>query len=213
MIDTGYGDGAYVSRRYDSLTGVWTPSVYPQQTIITVKATDLPVTLAEVKNALPVFDSADDNYIALLINAVTDQIRRYIGQDIVQVTRQSMWFRPYRDNYLSYGPHGTVTSVISQSEDGTNTTLVSGSDYYVQGLDFKRIRLINFGLNGVYLLATYQSGYTGDNVPEAMKAAIIQEVALQYKNRQDPDLPSRVSVNGLSLEARHLLMPYMRRFV
>jgi len=46
-----------------------------------------------------------------------------------------------------------------------------------------------------------------------MKAAIIQEVALQYKNRQDPDLPSRVSVNGLSLEARHLLMPYMRRFV
>ena len=98
MIDNGYGDGAYVSRRYDSLTGVWTPSVYPQQTIITVKAADLPVTLAEVKNALPVFDSADDNYITLLINAVTDQIRRYVGQDIVQVTRQSMWFRPYRDN-------------------------------------------------------------------------------------------------------------------
>lgn len=212
-MNDGYGSGSFIARRYNSLTGVWTPSVYPQQTEVVTKAEDLPVSLALVKNALPVFDNADDNYITLLIEGVTEQIRRYLGRDIAKVTRRSMWWRPYQDNYLAYGPHGVVTSVVSQSEDGIDTTLVSGSDYYVQGLEFKRIRLINFGLDGVYLFATYESGYAAADIPAAMKAAIIQEVALQYKNRQDPDLPSRVSVNGLSLESRHLLMPYMRHFV
>jgi len=209
----GGGDGAYVSRRYDSLTGVWTPSVYPSQTIITAPPSDLPVSLATVKNALPVYDTADDNYITILIGAVTEQISRYIGIDPIRLTRQSLWYRPFTDNYLDYGIHGTVSSVISQAEDGTNTTLTEGTDYYIQGIDFKRIRLINMGLNGVFLLATYQSGYEAGSCPEAIQAAIIQEVSLQYKNRQDPDLPSRVSVNGLSIEARHLLLPYLRYIV
>lgn len=206
----GNTDGAYISRRFDSITGVWTPSVYPSQTKITVQASDLPVSLATVKNALPVYDTADDNYITLLIGGVTEQISRYIGVDPVKLTRQSLWYRPFTDNYLDFGVHGAVSSVVSQAEDGTNTTLTEGTDYYIQGIDFKRIRLINMGINGVFLLATYESGYEAGSVPEAIQAAIIQEVSLQYKNRQDPDLPSRVSVNGLSIEARHLLMPYMR---
>ena len=213
MFDSGYNQGSYIGRRYDSITGVWTPSVYPDETRITAQASDLPITLAMMKTVLPVYESADDNYITLLIDAVTEQISRYIGQDVAQVTRQSIWYRPYRINYLPFGIHGNITSVVSRAEDGTDTALVEGTDYYIQGLDFKRIKIDDLALNGAFLVATYQSGYTAGNIPAAMKAAIFQEVALQYKNRQDANLPARVSMGGLSIEARHLLMPFVRHVV
>ena len=213
MYSSGYNQGSYIGRRYDSITGVWTPSVYPDETRITAQATDLPITLAMMKTVLPVYESADDNYISLLIDAVTEQISRYIGQDVAQVTRQSIWYRPYKINYLPFGIHGNITSVVSRTEDGTDTALVEGTDYYIQGLDFKRIKLDDLALNGAFLVTTYQSGYTAGNIPAAMKAAIFQEVALQYKNRQDANLPARVSMGGLSIEARHLLMPFVRHVV
>lgn len=213
MFDSGYNQGSYISRRYDSITGVWTPSIYPDETRLVSQSADLPITLAMMKTVLPVYESADDNYITLLIEAVTEQISRYIGIDVAQVTRESIWYRPYRINYLPFGPHGNITSVVSRAEDGTNTTLVDGDDYYIQGLDYKRIKLDDMGIDGAFLVATYQSGYTSANIPAAMKAAIFQEVSLQYKNRQDANLPARVSMGGLSLEARHLLMPYVRHVV
>jgi hypothetical protein len=71
----------------------------------------------------------------------------------------------------------------------------------VEGLDRKAIRF-NSGHNA--LNVTYTSGY--DVCPELIKGAILQELSLQYKNRQDSSQPSRTSVNGLSIEARHLLV-------
>jgi len=213
MFDSAYNTGSYIGRRYDSITGVWTPSVYPDETRILTQASDLPITLAQMKSVLPVYESADDNYITLLIDAVNEQISRYIGIDVVQVVRQSIWYRPYKINYLPFGVHGSITSVVSRAEDGTDTALVEGTDYYVQGLDYKRIKLDDMGIHGAFLVATYQSGYTSANIPAAMKAAIFQEVALQYKNRQDANLPARVSMGGLSIEARHLLMPYVRHVI
>jgi hypothetical protein len=38
----------------------------------------------------------------------------------------------------------------------------------------------------------------------------MQELSLQYKNRQDPNAPGRTVVNSLSVEARNLLVSYVR---
>jgi hypothetical protein len=96
---------------------------------------------------------------------------------------------------------------VSRDEENVDTTLVSGTDYVVEGMDYKEIRFYN--KTGGQILATYVTGYT--TCPDAIRGAILQELSFQYKNRQDPNTPSRTSVNGLSLEARHLLLPYMRR--
>lgn len=195
----------YIYRQRDSLTGSWTPQIFPQDTEITAGPLTYTLTTAEVKDFLRINDNLDDNYIDLLIAGVQEQIERYIGIDTTVRTRRSYWARTSGTIKLPYGPH-TVTTVVSRDDDNVDTTLVSGDDYYVYGLKYLEIRLLN--PTGQQILVTYQSGHTV--VPYAIKAAMLQEISLQYKNRQDPNTPSRLSVNELTLEARHLLASYMR---
>lgn len=204
-----YGAAALQSRQWQTLTGTWTPQTYPAQTDISVAPADWAVTLAEAKQFLRLSSAHDDNYVALLVEGISEQIERYIGMDTYIRTRRSYWERAGWDLELPYGPHGTISSVVSIDEDGTETTLTVNSDYYVQGMTTKRIRLLSGIAGGSFIRVTYESGYAANECPYAIRAAILQELSLQYKNRQDSNTPSRVSVNGLSLEARHLLLPYM----
>jgi len=153
-------------------------------------------------------DSYDDAYLNLMIRGVTEQVERYIGLDTHIKTRQSYWERVGGQVWLPYGPHGAISSVVSIDDEGTETALVLNTDYTVSGMEYKKIHIDNFP--GRYLKVTYVSGYAEDECPFAISAAIMQEISLQYKNRQDPNTPSRVSVNGLTLEARQLLSPFMR---
>jgi uncharacterized phiE125 gp8 family phage protein len=194
-----------VRERY-SLTGAWTPQINPIDTRITVPAVELPLTVAEAMSFLRIYDVQDADFLGMLLSAITDQVERYIGSDTQLKTRQSYWERTGGYVVLPYGPHGAVTSVVSRDEDNVDTTLVAGTDYVVEGMGYKKIRFYN--KTGGQILATYQSGYT--NCPDAIRGAILQELSFQYKNRQDPNTPSRISVNGLTLEARQLLLSYMR---
>lgn len=194
----------YIFRQYDSLTGSWTPQIYPQDTEIVSGPDVFALSMTEVKDFLRVNDTLDDDYIGLLIEGVQEQIERYIGIDTTIRTRRSYWARVGGKIKLPYGPH-TVTTVVSRDDENVDTTLSAG-DYEVYGLKFKEIRLIN--PVGSQILVTYQSGHT--NVPPAIRSAMLQEVSFQYKNRQDPNTGSRLSVNELTIEARHLLASYMR---
>ena len=97
---------------------------------------------------------------------------------------------------------------MSIDSEGTETTLVLNTDYTVSGMEYKKIHIDGFP--GEYMKVTYLSGYPAGECPSAIRGAILKEISFQYKNRQDPNTPSRTSVNGLSLEARQLLSPYMR---
>lgn len=201
------------TNQYDSLTGSWTPQYYPSQTRITVNTSLLPLSLLQVKDFLRVSDgtfndSYDDAYLNLMIRGVTEQVERYIGLDTHIKTRQSYWERVGGQVWLPYGPHGAISSVVSIDDEGTETALVLNTDYTVSGMEYKKIHLDNAPSR--YLKVTYVSGYAEDECPFAISGAIMQEISLQYKNRQDPNTPSRVSVNGLTLEARQLLSPFMR---
>jgi uncharacterized phiE125 gp8 family phage protein len=198
---------SFTVRERDSLTGAWTPQIYPVDTRVTVAPTQLPLTVAEAMSFLRIYDTIDADYIGMLISAITDQVERYIGIDLQSKTRQSYWQRTGGYVVLPYGPHTSVSAVVSRDEENVDTTLVSGTDYVVEGMDYKEIRFYN--KTGGQIIATYVTGYT--TCPDAIRGAILQELSFQYKNRQDPNTPSRTSVNGLSLEARHLLLPYMRR--
>lgn len=196
------------TNQYDSLTGSWTPQTYPSETRVTVKNVDWPLTLGQVKDFLRVNDSYDDLYLGLLLEGVCEQVERYIGLDTYVRTRQSYWERVGGQVWLPYGPHTTISSVVSVDDEGNETALVLNTDYTVSGMEYKKLHIDS--APNRYLKVTYLSGYASGECPSAIRAAILQEISLQYKNRQDPNTPSRVSVNGLTLEARQLLAPYMR---
>lgn len=196
----------YNYRPGDSLTGTWTLQVFPYDTEITSGPSQYALTTAEVKDFLRINDNYDDLYIDLLIGAVQEQVERYMGLDTTLRTRRSYWMRTGGMIRLPYGPHGSVTSVVSRDDDNVDTTLTAGTDYLVQGMKFKDIRLLQ--PTGSQILVTYESGHAV--VPSAIKGAMLQEISLQYKNRQDPNTPARTSVNNLTIEARHLLAPYLR---
>jgi len=188
------------ARQYGSLTGSVAFQYYPDQTIVVTQASLSPVTLGEAKNFLRIYDTIDDTSIQSLLNGVTVQVEHYIGRDTTPRTRTSHWSRPKMLIAIPRSPIGWVSYVVEVASDGTQTT-VDPSEYVVEGLDQKSIR---FNTVRNALLVTYSSGYAV--CPDVIKGAILQELSLQYKNRQDSSQPSRTSVNGLSIEARHLLV-------
>jgi uncharacterized phiE125 gp8 family phage protein len=188
------------ARQYGSLTGAVAYQYFPEQTVIVSQDTFTPVTLAEAKNFLRVYDDVDDTSIQSLLVGVTQQVEQYIGKDTTPRVRLSFWSRPKQLISIPRSPVGTITNVTEVSRDGTEQVVLA-TEYVVEGLDLKSIR---FSHSYNALKVTYNSGY--DNCPDAIKGAILQELSLQYKNRQDSAQPSRTSVNGLSIEARHLLL-------
>jgi uncharacterized phiE125 gp8 family phage protein len=186
--------------QYGSLTGAVAYQFFPDQTDIVSQDTMTPVSLSEAKNFLRVYDNVDDTSIQAILVGVTQQIEQYIGKDTTTRVRLSFWSRPKLSIAIPRSPVIAVTSVVAVSADGTETT-IPADDYTVVGLSKKIIRF-NHGYPS--LKVTYTSGYTV--CPDAIKSAILQELSLQYKNRQDSSQPSRTSVNGLSIEARHLLV-------
>jgi len=201
------GNAAIIRRGLDSLSGAYSQNTYPSQTIITDDPKEYALTLGNAKEMLPVNTEVHDSLITMLIEATTDQIERYINRDTYQRTRQSMYLRPAAQIMLPYGIHGNITSVIGVDAEGNQTTLVANDDYRVFGIEFKYLQMSTFY---EMLLVSYQSGYAAGACPPAIKAAIMQELSLQYKNRQDPNAPGRTVVNNLSVEARNLLVSYVR---
>jgi uncharacterized phiE125 gp8 family phage protein len=188
------------ARQYGSLTGAIAYQYFPEQTVVITQSLGTPVTLAEAKNFLRVYDTIDDTSIQSLLVGVTQQVEQYIGRDTTPRTRMSYWARPKMLISIPRIPVTSITSIVEVQRDGSEVAL-DPSDFVVEGLDRKSIRLTS-SYNS--LKVTYASGYA--TCPEVIKGAILQELSLQYKNRQDSSQPSRTSVNGLSIEARHLLV-------
>jgi len=200
-----YSSSTLRGREFRSLTGSWTPDANATESLITVEATDLPITVADAKKWLRVTHDKDDNNIEVLIQAVTLKIEQLIGRDLMVKTRKERWSKWSRFLYLSYYPVASVTSVSAVEDDGTTTALTLGTDYYVQGLERKFIELINSG-NANYIDVVYTSGAsTASSVPDKYKAAIFQELAAQYKNRQSSQDGTIAIVGDLTVQTRMLL--------
>jgi hypothetical protein len=199
------------SRSYDPpLTPPRETRYTPDETKIVSRVegqTDL-VTPEEVKEFITITHDQFNLTIDKLIESVTSQVESYVRRDLIQKNIQSYWRRTPKVAILSRGPHVSITSASVEDENGNSTTLTEGTDFKVEGISFKR--LYNFQQYGK-LTVDYVSGYTEDERPAEVGSAILQEISLQFKNRQDPDTPAMTSVGNLSLEARHLLNGLIRR--
>jgi hypothetical protein len=189
------------ANRNDYLTSSWVTSYYPTESVVS-GTPDLCVTVSELKVPLNKYDGSQDGYLAGLISGVQSQVERFIGKDCTPRVRTAYWRYPKGTIGFSYAPVGDITEVRAIDRDGT-VTVLNDTEYVIHGVEHKTI---TFHRPYYAIEVVYNSGY--DVTPEAIRQAIIQECMFQFKNRNDPSLPARVSVNSLSLEARHLLMGY-----
>ena len=190
-------------REFGSLSSSWTPQVYPFEVQVVSQASDLVVTLGAAKNFLRVYDNVDDLTITSIIQGVTIQVEKYINKSILLKTYKASWRRIGRYVRLPYAPFVSITSATAYDVEGNTQALVADTNYYIVGN--KEIHVELNGINYPFLDIVYTSGYADVNqVPQNIAYAILQEVSLQYKNRQNPNSP-KIVVNGLTLEARNLL--------
>lgn len=184
---------------YGSLSPTITLDKYPSEIIVTSSVTDA-VSVDDVKVVLPVYDNQTLTSIQRLIPSVQRRIEDYVNRDTTLRTRMALWTNPSVEITLPYGIHGHV-NFVERYEDGH---WVDYTDYEVYGLNFK---YIDIKKTGKPVRVSFQSG---GGQYEEMKQAILQEIAFQFKNRNDPNEAQAVSKSGLSIPTLNILTGIVR---
>jgi hypothetical protein len=205
------GTGFYQWREAHTLTGRSLPSWFPDDMRVTVEPVGLVVPVQLIKAGLPSPNMVNDDLITLDIQAVTDQIEKYLRRDLLTRTRQAIYFRPGDSVFVIPVPVATISLVQGVDKEGTAYTLTADEDYYTRGYG-DNVQI--YGINNPYeyLQVTYTTGYGASaDVPAAIRKAIVQEVFRQFKRRQDPIIASDTIVDSLSSEAQSLIRSYLVR--
>ena len=166
----------------------------------------LAVSVADVKAELPVYDSNSDDQIERKIRAVQTMIEKYINRDTTSRSRIAYWASPQEIIALPYGPH-TITTVEQRlTPKDTYVAQVVDEDYWVLDSSFDYLQL---QLSKIYnTRITFTSGSA--SVDDVVQEAIIQEVAFQFKNRNDPDLTIPQTMGGLSVPTYNMIKNLIR---
>jgi len=166
----------------------------------------LAVSVADVKAELPVYDENSDDQIERKIRAVQTMIEKYINRDTTSRSRIAYWASPQEIIALPYGPHTIVQVEQRLTPKDTYVVQVVDEDYWVvdTSLDYLQLQLSK--IYNTRILFTSGSATVDDVVQEA----IIQEVAFQFKNRNDPDLTIPQTMGGLSVPTYNMIKNLIR---
>lgn len=159
-------------------------------------SSELPVSLAEAKAWARVTTASEDALFNILIATATSQAEDYTHRRFVRQT-----WKQYADSwpsgreiYVGYPPLISVSNIKYKDADGALETL-STDDYETDRNHFpgRIYRLSSYwptlkscSINGVQI--EFVCGYGGaDAVPDAVKEAVLAQVAYLYENRGDTE--------------------------
>jgi len=102
------------------------------------------VDITDVKSYIRVSKgfTEDDADINAFVDAATDKVERYTGRALITQTRKALWQNYTYKVHLPYPPIQSITTVKTILLDDTDTLTVN-SDYYVQGIERKYLRVTN----------------------------------------------------------------------
>lgn len=163
-----------------------------------------PVTLSQAKAWLRVDHNADDDLIEQLIKSVREQGSRILNFDIKLVTRVSEFENIQRITQIPFGPVGDVDEVKLVADDGSETVLTFGADYYVRGGQWKELDL--FGKKEGRLVVTYKSGYALADIPGPLVIFLLRALADNYEHRETIALgtiSATISAESLAIAAQY----------
>jgi uncharacterized phiE125 gp8 family phage protein len=152
-------------------------------------ATELPLTLDEVKAHLRMDGTDEDDYITLLLKSAVQQAQNFTNRQIMPATFQLYLDRLPSSVPLPRPPFAEITS-FKATDDAGQEVVFEETDYTLTETEHTTIRGI--ADSGWYascysdIKITYKAGYaTADAVPEDIKSALLLMIGSMYENRED----------------------------
>ncbi len=163
-----------------------------------------PVNLTEAKAWLRVDHTIEDDLINALIRTTRTHIEAIAGLAMITQTIQQTGIGDSQTGIVEFAvtPVQSVQLVARSNVDGTETIL-SNTDYQLD-LDNSRIGFGPLGAGAAFRIE-YIAGF-GDlvtDVPEALKTAMLSQMARLFDHRDEPG-------PGLSHFVQSLLAPFVR---
>ena len=146
------------------------------------------VNLSEVRPWCNIDSDDDDSLLEGMITGARQDIEKITNQALVTKTVE-VYFDCTRESDIIKLPYGAISSLnVYSLESTTETAMTLGVGYTVRGNSIAC-------LSGGCFKATYT---VGNNVPQALKEAVMMLVAYRYNNRGDGDkqqgIPEDVAV-------------------
>lgn len=132
----------------------------------------------------------DDKLISQLIVSARQRLEQYTGLSFIN-KKWEMEFDNYAGNFAI--PNGPVIYIEELLDSEGN--VISSTDYKLTS-GYSILKYPTWG----EMIMTYYGGY--ENLPSALKEAILKEVAYRYINRGD------INAEGISKEAMALATPF-----
>lgn len=144
------------------------------------------ISVDDLKLALRVTHTAEDDYITALEAAAVGYIERFTGRTFsaeVEVT-EYLWGRGTDTLVLRETPGGTLTVVERATPGATGTTIAAGDEdgYLVRGRKLVR-KNGHAWYRGYEYAATYTQGYAAGSEPDDIQNLVKQIVAHWYERR------------------------------
>ena len=140
---------------------------------------------ADAKAWMKVDTSADDSLIADLVAEVIDIVEQTYSFQLIEKTVTAEWEMYAKRVDLPLFPVQSLSSVKTITNEGTETTLTAGSDFYLQGdtLIFNTLYDYSEPYQRLRLKVVYTAGYT--SIPNGIKIGLKKAVLSSYEDRQD----------------------------
>lgn len=171
------------------------------------------VTFEDVKTWGHIPGNADDALISSMIKAIRQLQEQWTGRAFIGKTVTVNWNWADYELDLPMGPIRTITSIKRVYEDGTlSAALTEGTDYYIQGMDFKTVKLYtrwsSAGKIQTGLRAVYTCGHGNDTgqvpLPEPIRQAVLRHIVTDYDQRDDLEVYNPVLYDW----TKQALQPY-----
>ena len=160
------------------------------------------VTLAQIKQALKIDYSADDQEILRIRDAVVSLIEEYTG---VKLTPQkhTMYLSYWMKTRFDFAPFVSVTSVVYSNTSGATTTMPT-TDYFFIRSEAPSV-YINFSdypqlADNTEIAVTYTAGW--NDLPAHIEQAIIALVGAYYNN---PEATAPITLSSVPMSAQFVL--------
>jgi uncharacterized phiE125 gp8 family phage protein len=165
---------------------------YGRNGIVTVSTTETGtndstdvLSTADAKAWMKVDTSADDSLIADLVAEVIDTVEQTYSFQMIEKTVTASYEMYGKRVDLPLFPVQSISTVKTITNDGTETTLTAGNDFYLQGdtLIFNTLNDYSEPYQRIRLQVVYVAGF--DPIPNGIKIGLKKAVLSSYEDRQD----------------------------
>lgn len=142
----------------------------------------------EVVDRMDLDDTEDKENIASQIKAIREFLESQLGMTLCQEKTITAYWDTFAYKIpLPFGPITSVTSVtIVNRTSGAETALTVSTDYWVEGVKNKAVRM-NTLWPGYGIKIVYVTSLTDPGMRELVRDAIISEATYWYRNLTEDD--------------------------